>query len=48
MLVHCCTDSSDSPGLRRDLTAPFVIELEESLTTALGHNVDTLQGIEIH
>lgn len=48
MLVRCCTDSSDSLGLRHDLTAPFVIELEESLTTALGHNDDTLQGIVTH
>lgn len=48
MLVHCCTDSADSLGLRHGLTAPFVTELEESLTTALGHNDDTLQGIIIH
>lgn len=41
MLLHCCTDSSDSPGLGHDLTAAFVTEIEEGLTIALGYN-DTL------
>lgn len=47
MLCLCWTDSSDSAGLGQDLTAAFVTEPEEGLTTARGYN-DTLQATIIH